>query len=190
MIPPSTTLLNIPPPLLFPFPIIACHHHPAHAPPPPHTQVGFFHSFKDGVDYLFVDHSCYHNRGKDIYAGERQENMFRCALLCKAALEAVWHVPCGGIVYGDQNLCFIANDWHTALLPVYLQVGACQAQARCSWCVVLHMVRGWAQQAQVGLLALAQLHGSWSSAAALAAAASWDATARGPPSPSHHQSSL
>lgn len=35
----------------------------------------------------------------------------------------VWHVPCGGITYGDDNLVFIANDWHTALLPVYLQVG-------------------------------------------------------------------
>jgi glycogen synthase len=47
----------------------------------------------------------------------------RCALLCKAALEAPWHVPCGGTPYGDDNLVFIANDWHTALLPVYLQVG-------------------------------------------------------------------
>jgi hypothetical protein len=44
------------------------------------------------------------------------------ALLCKAALEAPWHVPCGGVPYGDDNLCFIANDWHTSLLPVYLQV--------------------------------------------------------------------
>ena len=41
----------------------------------------------------------------------------------QAALEAVWHVPCGGAIYGDDNLVFIANDWHTALLPVYLQVG-------------------------------------------------------------------
>jgi glycogen synthase len=86
--------------------------------------VGYFHSYKDGVDYVFVDHPCYHNRGKDIYAGERQDIQFRCALLCKAALEAVWHVPCGGVIYGDDNLCFIANDWHTALLPVYLQVRA------------------------------------------------------------------
>jgi hypothetical protein len=49
------------------------------------------------------------------------EIMFRCALLSKAALEAPWHVPCGGAPYGDANLLFIANDWHTALLPVYLQ---------------------------------------------------------------------
>lgn len=53
-----------------------------------------------------------------------------CAMLSRdhslmplqAALEAVWHVPCGGAIYGDDNLVFIANDWHTALLPVYLQV--------------------------------------------------------------------
>ena len=32
-----------------------------------------------------------------------------------------WHVPCGGVCYGDGNLGFIANDWHTALLPVYLK---------------------------------------------------------------------
>ena len=31
-------------------------------------------------------------------------------------------MPCGGAIYGDDNLVFIANDWHTALLPVYLQV--------------------------------------------------------------------
>lgn len=30
-------------------------------------------------------------------------------------------MPCGGVCYGDGNLVFIANDWHTSLLPVYLQ---------------------------------------------------------------------
>ena len=38
---------------------------------------------------------------------------------CK--LQVPWHVPCGGVCYGDGNLAFIANDWHTALLPVYLK---------------------------------------------------------------------
>jgi starch synthase len=85
--------------------------------------VGYFHAFLDGVDYVFVDHPSFHSRAKDIYGGERQEIQFRCALLCKAALESVWHVPCGGVIYGDNNTVFIANDWHTALLPVYLQVG-------------------------------------------------------------------
>jgi starch synthase len=74
------------------------------------------------VDYVFVDHPSFHFRKADIYAGERQELQFRCALLCKAALEAVWHVPCGDVPYGDNNTIYIANDWHTALLPVYLQV--------------------------------------------------------------------
>ncbi|VAI60814.1 unnamed protein product [Triticum turgidum subsp. durum] len=32
-----------------------------------------------------------------------------------------WYAPCGGTIYGDGNLVFIANDWHTALLPVYLK---------------------------------------------------------------------
>ena len=30
-------------------------------------------------------------------------------------------MPCGGVPYGEDNLVFIANDWHTALLPVFLQ---------------------------------------------------------------------
>ncbi len=34
-------------------------------------------------------------------------------------------MPCGGAPYGDSNLVFVANDWHTALLPVYLQVPCC-----------------------------------------------------------------
>ncbi|KAK9816454.1 hypothetical protein WJX72_000502 [[Myrmecia] bisecta] len=84
-------------------------------------EIGYFHGFIDGVDYVFIDHGCYRGRGQDIYGGNRMDIFFRCALLCKAALEAPWHVPCGGAPYGDNNLVFVANDWHTALLPVYLQ---------------------------------------------------------------------
>ena len=85
-------------------------------------QVGYFHGYIDGVDWVFVDHSSFHGFASAIYGGSRADIQFRCALLCKAALEAVWHVQCGGAAYGDDNLVFIANDWHTALLPVYLQV--------------------------------------------------------------------
>eukprot|EP00898_Chlorokybus_atmophyticus_P003706 jgi/Chlat1/4336/Chrsp29S04501 len=84
-------------------------------------EVGYFQGYKDGVDFVFVDHACFHNFAHNIYGGTRQEVQSRCILLCKAAIEAPWHVPCGGVVYGDENLIFIANDWHTALLPVYLQ---------------------------------------------------------------------
>lgn len=84
-------------------------------------EFGYFHAFVDGVDFVFVDHPSYLSFGDDIYGGNRGDIQFRCALLCKAALEAPWVVPCGGTVYGDDSLVFIANDWHTALLPVYLQ---------------------------------------------------------------------
>ncbi|KAG4378054.1 hypothetical protein GLYMA_18G260101v4 [Glycine max] len=40
---------------------------------------------------------------------------------CMSAAGVPWHVPCGGVCYGDGNLAFIENDWHTALLPVYLK---------------------------------------------------------------------
>ena len=83
-------------------------------------EYGYFHSFIDGVDFVFVDHSSYLSFGDNIYGGSRQDIQFRCALLCKAALEAPKVVPCGDSVYGDESLVFIANDWHTALLPVYL----------------------------------------------------------------------
>ncbi len=46
-------------------------------------QVGYFHAFVDGVDYVFVDHPAFFKLGKNIYGGERGEIMFRCALLCK-----------------------------------------------------------------------------------------------------------
>jgi hypothetical protein len=52
-------------------------------------EVGYFHAYVDGVDYVFVDHPCFHSRGKDIYGGSRLDALFRCSLLSKAALEAV-----------------------------------------------------------------------------------------------------
>ena len=59
-----------------------------------------------------------------IYSGSRQEVLFRCALLSKAALEAPRAVPLPGRggVLGEDSLLYIANDWHAALVPVYLQV--------------------------------------------------------------------
>lgn len=46
-------------------------------------QVGYFHGYLDGVDYVFVDHPAYHHVAGDIYAGSRTDILFRCALLCK-----------------------------------------------------------------------------------------------------------
>ena len=74
--------------------------------------------------------------------------LFRNALLCKAALEAPWAVPCGGTPYGDESLLFVANDWHTALVPVYLQAHYRDhgklSFARCAFVVhnIAHQGRG------------------------------------------------
>ncbi|KAA8532972.1 hypothetical protein F0562_032911 [Nyssa sinensis] len=85
------------------------------------VEVTYFQAYIDGVDYVFVDSHMFHNFENNIYGGDRVEILKRMVLFCKAAVEAPWHVPCGGVCYGDGNLAFIANDWHTALLPVYLK---------------------------------------------------------------------
>lgn len=54
-------------------------------------QVGYFHGYLDGVDYVFVDHPAYHHVAHDLYAGSGPEIQFRCALLCK-----VLHRPLTG----------------------------------------------------------------------------------------------
>ena len=95
-------------------------------PPPPLSlsfpTVGYFHGYVNGIDVVFVDHPAFKGRsGAALYAGDRTDVSFRAALLSRAALEAPRVVPCGGAPYGDANLVFVANDWHAALLPVYLQ---------------------------------------------------------------------
>uniref|UniRef100_A0ACD5Z758 Uncharacterized protein n=1 Tax=Avena sativa TaxID=4498 RepID=A0ACD5Z758_AVESA len=85
------------------------------------SEVTYFHSYIDGVDYVFLEAPPFWHRHNDIYGGERPDVLKRMILFCKAAVEVPWYAPCGGTVYGDGNLVFIANDWHTALLPVYLK---------------------------------------------------------------------
>ena len=43
-------------------------------------QVGYFHGYLDGVDYVFVDHACFQGRQGDIYGGDRQSIQFRFAV--------------------------------------------------------------------------------------------------------------
>ncbi|CAN6246129.1 unnamed protein product [Urochloa humidicola] len=85
------------------------------------SEVTYFHSYIDGVDFVFIEAPPFRHRHNDIYGGERMDVLKRMILFCKAAVEVPWYAPCGGTVYGDGNLVFIANDWHTALLPVYLK---------------------------------------------------------------------
>ncbi|KAK3241616.1 hypothetical protein CYMTET_48637 [Cymbomonas tetramitiformis] len=86
-------------------------------------EVGYFHHWteEENVDYVFVDHPSYQRPGS-IYGnvhGEYGDNQFRYTILCMAAIEAALQVPCGGAAYGD-NVMFVCNDWHAALVPVYL----------------------------------------------------------------------
>lgn len=84
-------------------------------------EVGFFHEYRAGVDWVFVDHPSYQRPGTpygDIY-GAFGDNQFRFTLLCHAACEAPLVLPLGGYTYGEKCL-FIANDWHAGLVPVLL----------------------------------------------------------------------
>ncbi|CAL0299026.1 unnamed protein product [Lupinus luteus] len=84
-------------------------------------EVMYFQTYVDGVDFVFIDNPIFRHLEQNIYGGNRMDILRRMVLFCKAAVEVPWHVPCGGVCYGDGNLVFIANDWHTALLPVYLK---------------------------------------------------------------------
>lgn len=84
-------------------------------------EVTYFQAYVDGVDFVFIDSPMFRHIENNIYGGKREDILKRMVLFCKAAVEVPWHVPCGGICYGDGNLVFITNDWHTALLPVYLK---------------------------------------------------------------------
>ena len=85
------------------------------------VHVDYFHVHRDGVDLVFVSHPVFYEVAGNIYQGSQMDVTWRGALLSQAGIEAVWHVPCGGFPYGDESLLYIANDWHTALLPVYLR---------------------------------------------------------------------
>ncbi|KAJ8491278.1 hypothetical protein OPV22_012999 [Ensete ventricosum] len=84
-------------------------------------EVTYFHAYIDRVDFVFIDCPVFRHLEKNIYGGDRLEILKRMVLLCKVAVEVPWHVSCNGSCYGDGNLVFVANDWHTSLLPVYLK---------------------------------------------------------------------
>ncbi|EXC21435.1 hypothetical protein L484_011877 [Morus notabilis] len=84
-------------------------------------EVAFFHEYREGVDWVFVDHPAYHRPGNpygDCY-GAFGDNQFRFTLLCHAACEAPLVLPLGGYTYGE-NCMFVINDWHAGLVSVLL----------------------------------------------------------------------
>ncbi|CAA3016518.1 Hypothetical predicted protein [Olea europaea subsp. europaea] len=85
-------------------------------------EVTYFQTYIDGVDFVFTDSPVFQYIENNIYGGNHVDILKRMVLFCKAAFEVPWLVPCGSVCYGDGNLVFIANDWRSALLPVYLKV--------------------------------------------------------------------
>ncbi|EPS65732.1 granule-bound starch synthase 1, chloroplastic/amyloplastic, partial [Genlisea aurea] len=96
--------------------------------------VRFFHCYKRGVDRVFVDHPVFLEKvwGKTkskIYGPEAgtdyEDNQLRFSMLCQAALEAprVLNLNNNKHFSGPygEDVVFVANDWHTALLPCYLK---------------------------------------------------------------------
>ncbi|KAK7410721.1 hypothetical protein VNO78_01735 [Psophocarpus tetragonolobus] len=84
-------------------------------------EIGFYHEYREGVDWVFVDHPSFHRSGNpygDKY-GTFGDNQFRFTLLSHAACEAPLVLPLGGFTYGEKCL-FLANDWHASLVPVLL----------------------------------------------------------------------
>jgi len=89
-------------------------------------QVGYFHEHKKGVDRVFVDHPLFLAKvwgktGSKLYGktngADYADNQERFAMFCQAALQAPMVLPFG---YGE-DVCFVANDWHSGLVPVMIK---------------------------------------------------------------------
>jgi len=107
-------------------------------------QVRLFHEKKLGVDRVFIDHPLFLAKvwgktGSKLYGKKSghdfKDNQTRFALFNKAAIEAVKSLPFG---YGE-DVVFVANDWHSALVPVLLKTVYQPAgeftHAKCALCV-------------------------------------------------------
>lgn len=113
--------------------------------------IRYFHCYKRGVDRVFVDHPFFVEKvwGKTeskIYGPQAgtdyTDNQLRFALLCLAALEAPRVLNLNNENFSGpygENVVFIANDWHTALLPCYLktlyQSRGIYATAKVAFCI-------------------------------------------------------
>ncbi|KAL5068509.1 hypothetical protein RYX36_019396 [Vicia faba] len=96
--------------------------------------VRFFHCYKRGVDRVFVDHPLFLERvwgktGSKLYGPKTgidyRDNQLRFSLLCQAALEAPRVLNLNSSKYFSgpygEDVIFVANDWHSALIPCYLK---------------------------------------------------------------------
>ena len=93
-------------------------------------EVRYFHHWQGygegkGCDYVFIDHPCFRRPGglyHDTASNqEYEDNLFRFALFSLAALEVPVGIELGGSPRYGGKCVFIANDWQTGLVPVYMQ---------------------------------------------------------------------
>ena len=107
-------------------------------------KVGFFHSRKKGVDRVFIDHPCFLAKvwgktGSKLYGlksgSDFIDNSKRFRIFGEAAIEAARSLP---FSYGE-GVTFVANDWHSALVPVLLRdvykPSGQFTDAKCAFCV-------------------------------------------------------
>ncbi|KAG2497328.1 hypothetical protein HYH03_004492 [Edaphochlamys debaryana] len=89
-------------------------------------KVRFFHSIKKGVHRVWVDHpwflaKVWGKTGSKLYGprsgADYLDNHKRFSLFCRAAIEAARVLPFGP----GEDCVFVANDWHSALVPVLLK---------------------------------------------------------------------
>jgi hypothetical protein len=78
--------------------------------------VNFSHTFKQKVDYVFVDPPTYLKREDGLRGADDQ---VRFAYFCKAALVAIQDLPLGGFAYGHQSV-IVSNDWQSGLVPMFI----------------------------------------------------------------------
>jgi len=85
------------------------------------VECGLYHEYRDGVDFVFIDHPSYHREGGPYgnKEGAYGDNLFRFTLLSLVACEVPLQLELGGFVYGDKVI-FVANDWHSSLVPVFV----------------------------------------------------------------------
>ncbi|KAG8080794.1 hypothetical protein GUJ93_ZPchr0007g5692 [Zizania palustris] len=114
--------------------------------------VRFFHCYKRGVDRVFVDHPMFLEKvwgktGAKLYGpttgDDYRDNQLRFCLLCLAALEAPRVLNLNSSEYFSgpygENVVFVANDWHTGVLPCYLksiyQANGIYVNAKVAFCI-------------------------------------------------------
>eukprot|EP00884_Botryococcus_braunii_P016672 jgi/Botrbrau1/3689/Bobra.0008s0016.1 len=89
-------------------------------------EVRYFHAKKDGVERVWIDHpfflaKVWGKTGAKLYGkksgADYVDNPKRFMIFCKAALEALEVLP---MSFGTGTV-IVANDWHSAMVPVLLK---------------------------------------------------------------------